>query len=124
MSDSLRPYGLQHARFPCPSPSPGGAFKLMFFELVRPSSHLTLCRPLLLPPPIFPSIRVFSSESALGHSQVSGTAMSTPGPPPSPVESSKSAETYESSVLAHFNVDLNPVSNSKTWNGTWLMGHT
>ena len=30
-----------------------------------PSSHLTLCRPLLLPPSIFPSIRVFSNESAL-----------------------------------------------------------
>ena len=32
---------------------------------VRPSSHLILCRPLLLPPSIFPSIRVFSRESAL-----------------------------------------------------------
>ena len=30
-----------------------------------PSSYLILCRPLLLPPPIFPSIRVFSNESAL-----------------------------------------------------------
>ena len=34
-------------------------------ELVMPSNHLTLCRPLLLPPSIFPSIRVFSSELAL-----------------------------------------------------------
>ena len=34
-------------------------------ELVMPSSHLILCRPLLLLPSIFPSIRVFSSESAL-----------------------------------------------------------
>ena len=34
-------------------------------ELVMPSNHLILCRPLLLPPPIFPSIRVFSSESVL-----------------------------------------------------------
>ena len=35
--------------------------KLMFMsiELVMPSSHLILCRPLLLPPSIFPSIRVF-----------------------------------------------------------------
>ena len=32
---------------------------------VRPSNHLILCRPLLLPPSVFPSIRVFSSESAL-----------------------------------------------------------
>ena len=34
-------------------------------ELVMPSSHLILCRPLLLPPPIPPSIRVFSNESTL-----------------------------------------------------------
>ena len=34
-------------------------------ELVMPSSHLILCRPLLLLPSIFPSIRVFSNESAL-----------------------------------------------------------
>ena len=39
--------------------------KLMSIESVMPSSHLILCRPLLLPPSIFPSIRVFSSESAL-----------------------------------------------------------
>ena len=39
--------------------------KLMSIELVMPSNHLVLCRPLLLPPSIFPSIRVFSNESAL-----------------------------------------------------------
>ena len=39
--------------------------KLMSMELVMPSSHLILCRPLLLPPSICPSIRVFSNESAL-----------------------------------------------------------
>ena len=39
--------------------------KLMPIESVMPSSHLILCRPLLLRPPIPPSIRVFSSESAL-----------------------------------------------------------
>ena len=39
--------------------------KLMSFELVRPSSHLILCRPLLLPPSIFRSIRSFSNESIL-----------------------------------------------------------
>jgi len=41
------------------------SFKLMSIELVMPSSHLILCRPLLLLPPIPPSIRVFSNESAL-----------------------------------------------------------
>ena len=39
--------------------------KLMSIELVMPSNHLILCRPLLLLPSIFPSIRTFSSESAL-----------------------------------------------------------
>ena len=39
--------------------------KLMSIESVMPSSHLILCRPLLLLPPIPPSIRVFSSESTL-----------------------------------------------------------
>ena len=38
--------------------------KLMSIELVMPSTHLILCRPLLLLPPIPPSIRVFSNESA------------------------------------------------------------
>ena len=39
--------------------------KLMFIESVMPSNHLILCHPLLLMPSIFPSIRVFSNESAL-----------------------------------------------------------
>ena len=40
--------------------------KLMSIELVMPSNHLILCHPLLLQPSIFPSIRVFSNELALG----------------------------------------------------------
>ena len=39
--------------------------KLMSIESVIPSNHLILCRPLLLLPSIFPSIRVFSNESVL-----------------------------------------------------------
>ena len=39
--------------------------KLMSLELVMPSNHLILCHPLLLPPSIFPSIRVCSNESVL-----------------------------------------------------------
>ena len=42
-----------------------GLHKLMSIELVMPSNHLILCHPLLLPPSIFPSIRVFSKESVL-----------------------------------------------------------
>ena len=39
--------------------------KLMYFESVMPSNHLSLCHPLLLLLSVFPSIRVFSSELAL-----------------------------------------------------------
>ena len=39
--------------------------KLMSIELVMPSNHLIFCHPFLLPPSIFPSIRVFSNESVL-----------------------------------------------------------
>ena len=39
--------------------------KFMAIELVMPSNHLILCHPLPLPPLIFPSIRIFSSESVL-----------------------------------------------------------
>ena len=41
------------------------SFKLMSIELVMPYNYLILCRPLLLLPSIFPSIRVFSNESVL-----------------------------------------------------------
>ena len=39
--------------------------KLMSFESMKPSNHLILCQPLLLPPSIFPGFRVFSNESIL-----------------------------------------------------------
>ena len=42
-----------------------GLLKLMSIESVMPSNHLILCRPLLLPPSIFPSIRGFSNKSVL-----------------------------------------------------------
>ena len=64
MSNSLQPHELQHASPPCPSPTPGVHPKPMSIELIMPSNHLILCHPLHLPPSIFPSIRVFSSESA------------------------------------------------------------
>ena len=65
MSDSLRPHELQHARPPCPSPTPGVYSNSCPLKSVMPSNHLILCRPLLLLPSISPSIRVFSNESAL-----------------------------------------------------------
>ena len=65
MSDSLRPHESQHARPPCPITNFRGSLRLTSIESVMPSNHLILCRPLLLLPPIPPSIRVFSNESAL-----------------------------------------------------------
>ena len=64
VSDSLRPHESQHARPPSITKS-RSLLKLMPIELVMPSSHLILCRPLLLLPPVPPSIRVFSNESTL-----------------------------------------------------------
>ena len=62
MSDSLRPHGCQASLSFTISHS---LLKLMSIDLVMPSNHLILCRLLLLLPSIFPSIRVFSNESAL-----------------------------------------------------------
>ena len=45
--------------------NPQSLFKLMSIGSVMPSNHLTFCCPLLLPPSIFPSIRVLSNESVL-----------------------------------------------------------
>ena len=64
MSDSLRPHESQHARPPCSSPSPG-VHSLTSIKPVMPTSHLILCHPYLLLPPIPPSIRIFSNESTL-----------------------------------------------------------
>ena len=62
MSDSLWPHESQHARPPCPSPTPG------VHSDSCPSSrwcHLAICCPHLLLPPIWPIIRVFFNESTL-----------------------------------------------------------
>jgi len=63
MSDFLRPHRLQHARLPCSSLSPRVCSNSC---LLSKWCHPTIssCYPLLLLPSIFPSIRVFSSESA------------------------------------------------------------
>ena len=64
VSDSLRPHESQHARPPCPSPTPGD------YSNSCPTSRwchpaISSCRPLLFLPSIPPSIRVFSNESTL-----------------------------------------------------------
>ena len=65
MSDSLRPHEPQHSRTPCPINNSQSLPKPMSIELVMPSNHLILCHPFLLLLSIFPSIKVFSNESAL-----------------------------------------------------------
>ena len=65
LSDSLRPHELQHVRPPCPSPTPRVHPQPMPIVSVMPSNYLILCHSLLFLPSVFPSIRVFSNESAL-----------------------------------------------------------
>ena len=68
VSDSLQPHGLQHARLPNHASSFSNTWSLlkpMSIELVMPSNLLILYCPLLLPPLIFLSIRVFSNELVL-----------------------------------------------------------
>ena len=64
VSNSLQRHELQHTRLPCPSPTPR-AWSNLRSSSVMPSNHLTLCRSLLLPSSVFPSIRIFSNESVL-----------------------------------------------------------
>ena len=64
MSDSASPWMAAHQASPSITNS-RSLFKLMSIESVMPFNHLILCRPLLLLPSIFPSIRVFSIESVL-----------------------------------------------------------
>ena len=65
MSNSLRPHESQHSRPPLSINNSRSPPKLTSIESVMPSSHLILCRSLLLLPPVAPSIRVFSNESTL-----------------------------------------------------------
>jgi len=66
LSNSLWHHGLQHAKPPYPSPTPGAySNSFMSIESVMPPNHLILCCPLLLSPSISPSIRIFSNESVL-----------------------------------------------------------
>ena len=65
MSNSLQLHGLQHARFSCPSSSPGACSNSCPLSQWCYLTNLILCLLLLLLPSIFPSIRVFSNESVL-----------------------------------------------------------
>ena len=64
MSDSVMPWTAAR-RASLSITNSWSLLKLTSIELVMPSNHLIPCLPLLLPPSIFPSIRVFSSESVL-----------------------------------------------------------
>ena len=62
MSDSFRPHGLQHTRLPCPSASPGACTNSC---LLSRWSHPAISSFVILLPPIFLGIRVFSNQLAL-----------------------------------------------------------
>ena len=62
---TVQPRGLQHSQASLPFTITWSLLKFMSIKSVMPANHLILCRPLLLLPSIFPSIRVFSSESAI-----------------------------------------------------------
>ena len=64
MSDSVTPWTAA-CQAPLSSTVSWSLLKFMSIESVMPSNHLILCHPLLLLPSIFPSIRIFSSESVL-----------------------------------------------------------
>ena len=64
-SDSFRHHESQHAQACLSITNSRSSLRLTSIESVMPSSHLILCRPLLLLPSIFPSIRVFPNESVL-----------------------------------------------------------
>ena len=63
VSNSLRPHKSQHARPPITNSR--SSLRLASIKSMMPSSHLILCRPLLLLPPTPPNIKVFSNESTL-----------------------------------------------------------
>ena len=63
--DALRLHGLAASQASLSFTISWSLLKLMSIESVILSNHLILCRPLLLLPSVFPSIRVFSNESAL-----------------------------------------------------------
>ena len=65
VSDSLWPHESQHAQASLSITNSRSSLRLTSIKSVMPSSRLILCRPLLLLPPIPPSIRVFSNESIL-----------------------------------------------------------
>ena len=62
---ALQPHEPQHSRLHCPSPTPRAYSNSCPLSQWMPSNHLILCHPLLLPPSIILSIRVFSNESVL-----------------------------------------------------------
>ena len=64
VSDSATPW-MQHCQASRSITNSQSLLKLTSIESMMPSNHLILCRPLLLPSSVFPSIRVFSNESAL-----------------------------------------------------------
>ena len=89
------------------------SLKLMSIELVMPSSHLILCRPLLLPPSIIPNTRVFSNESVFHIRWPKYCSFSFSISPSNQVPDI----FWKSPTLALQAKVVNVHENSKTWGG-------
>ena len=98
--------------------------KLMSIESVMPSNYLIFCRPLLLPPSIFPSIRVFSNESVLcirWPKYWSGLPFPTPGDLRNPGIEPRSPALQADSLLTEL---WGKPSSCITWRGLKLTGQS
>ena len=84
--------------------------KLMSIESVTPSSHLILCRPLLLLPSIFPSIRVFSNESVIIFDIISFYFWCS-------LLKSESCSVMSDSLLPHAYIESMKFSRPEYWSG-------
>ena len=117
VSHSLQPHGLQHARPPCPSLTPG-AYSNSSIALVMPSNHLILCHHLLLPS-IFPSIRAFSKELVLRIRWPKYWSFSF-GSPCSPRDSQESSPTPQFKGINSLTLSLFTVQLSYLYTYIWI----
>ena len=89
----------------------GSLLKLMSIESVRPSNHLILCGPLLLLPSVFPSIKVFSSESVLHNQVARGIGVSA------------SASVLPMNIQKWFSLGLTGLRLSRVFSNTTVRKH-
>ena len=130
-SNSLQSRGLQHARLPCPSPTPG-AYSNSCPSCWWCHPTISFCHPFLLPS-IFPSFRVFSNESVLrigwptiGVSASASVLQDLKSPALTPTPDCFPADSYIGSSLTHFTRawfcggEVAGLPHSFSGNGAWI----